>query len=61
MVQSCKLCPYVQLLVKLMFLLLQVASMVIISWFKDLRGRDPVSVGTLLAFLSSVKSGYWIC
>jgi TATA-binding protein-associated factor len=33
----------------------QVASMVIVSWFKDLRGRDPVSVGTLLAFLSSVK------
>jgi len=29
--------------------------MIIISWFKDLRGRDPVSVGTLLAFLSSLK------
>ncbi|AQK88882.1 TATA-binding protein-associated factor BTAF1 [Zea mays] len=36
-------------------LLLQVASMIIVSWFKDLRGRDPVSVGTLLAFLSSLK------
>lgn len=33
----------------------QVASMVIVSWFKDLRSRDPVSVGALLAFLSSVK------
>lgn len=33
----------------------QVASMIIVSWFKDLRGRDPVSVGTLLAFLSSLK------
>ncbi|XP_062232323.1 TATA-binding protein-associated factor BTAF1-like isoform X2 [Phragmites australis] len=33
----------------------QVASMVIVSWFKGLRSRDPVLVGTLLAFLSSVK------
>ncbi|KAF8783592.1 hypothetical protein HU200_000532 [Digitaria exilis] len=33
----------------------QVASMVIVSWFKDVRSRDPVSVGTLLDFLSSVK------
>ncbi|KAK3159851.1 hypothetical protein QOZ80_1BG0051830 [Eleusine coracana subsp. coracana] len=33
----------------------QVASMVIVSWFKDLRSRDPVLVGALLAFLSSVK------
>ncbi|XP_062180641.1 TATA-binding protein-associated factor BTAF1-like [Phragmites australis] len=33
----------------------QVASMVIVSWFKDLRSSDPVLVGTLLAFLSSVK------
>ena len=55
MAQSCKVCCCVQLLVKLMFLLLQVSSMVIVSWFKDLRSRDPVSVGTLLAFLSSVK------
>jgi TATA-binding protein-associated factor len=38
-----------------MFSLFQVASMIIVSWFKDLRGRDPVSVGTLLAFLSSLK------
>ncbi|KAL6618657.1 hypothetical protein ACP70R_033796 [Stipagrostis hirtigluma subsp. patula] len=33
----------------------QVASMVIVSWFKDLRSRDPVLAGTLLAFISSVK------
>jgi TATA-binding protein-associated factor len=41
--------------VKPMFLLFQVASMVIVSWFKDLRSRDPVLVETLLAFLSSAK------
>jgi TATA-binding protein-associated factor len=41
--------------VNLMFLLFQVASMVIVSWFKDLRSRDPVLVEALLAFLSSVK------
>jgi TATA-binding protein-associated factor len=39
----------------LTFLLFQVASMVIVSWFKDLRSRDPVLVEALLAFLSSVK------
>ncbi|KAE8789291.1 modifier of transcription 1-D1 [Hordeum vulgare] len=33
----------------------QVASLVIVSWFKDLRGRDLAAVGTLLAFFSSVK------
>ncbi|XP_047094513.1 TATA-binding protein-associated factor BTAF1 isoform X1 [Lolium rigidum] len=33
----------------------QVASMVIVSWFKDLRGRDLAAVGALLAFFSSVK------
>nr|BAD25208.1 putative SNF2 domain-containing protein [Oryza sativa Japonica Group] len=33
----------------------QVASMVIVSWFKDLRKSDPAAVGTLLAFLSSLK------
>lgn len=33
----------------------QVACMVIVSWFKDLRGRDLAVVGTLLAFFSSVK------
>lgn len=52
---SCKVCSCVQLVFTFMFLLFQVASMVIVSWFKDLRGRDPVSVGALLAFLSSVK------
>lgn len=29
--------------------------MVIVSWFKDLRSRDPVLVEALLAFLSSIK------
>jgi TATA-binding protein-associated factor len=29
--------------------------MVIVSWFKDLRGRDLAAVGALLAFFSSVK------
>jgi TATA-binding protein-associated factor len=39
----------------LFVLLFQVASMVIVSWFKDLRGRDLAAVGALLAFFSSVK------
>lgn len=29
--------------------------MIIVSWFKDLRGRDAVLVGSLLAFLSSLR------
>ncbi|KAG8086577.1 hypothetical protein GUJ93_ZPchr0010g10708 [Zizania palustris] len=33
----------------------QVASMVIVSWFKDLRRSDPAAVDTLLPFLSSLK------
>ncbi|XP_006646908.1 TATA-binding protein-associated factor BTAF1 isoform X1 [Oryza brachyantha] len=33
----------------------QVASMIIVSWFQDLRKSDPAAVGTLLVFLTSLK------